>query len=314
MTLINRNVVRVSLLALIAASIASFALWADARAPRRPSAAVLERGRYLAEHVAACIDCHSGRDFGRYAGPVISGTEGMGGAPFGAELGLPGTFYARNITPAGIGRWTDHELRRAITAGVSRGGDPLFPIMPWPAFQSLCESDYQAIVAYIRTLRPIAHRVPAAEWKIPRPATGGVVAPRLAVKCPERSDTVAYGRYLVTLASCNDCHTPTERGAPVEARRLAGGVELPLPTGGVIRSANLTPDRETGIGNWSRDTFIAKFRTHTAESVPAVAPGELNTYMPWTVYAGMTDDDLGAIYDYLRTVPAVVNPMDRFTP
>src|SRR5262245_57466467 len=90
------------------------------------------RGEYLAVHVSACIDCHSTRDFTRFAAPVVPGTEGMGGFEFGANIDFPGSIYAKNITPAALGSWTDGEILRAITDGVSKDGSPLFPVMPYP--------------------------------------------------------------------------------------------------------------------------------------------------------------------------------------
>ena len=78
----------------------------------------LERGKYLANYVTNCIDCHSKRDFTKFSGPIVPGTEGMGGEVFdGPKADVPGVIYARNITPAGIGDWTDGELFRAITVG-----------------------------------------------------------------------------------------------------------------------------------------------------------------------------------------------------
>src|SRR5690242_2176395 len=67
----------------------------------------IERGKYQANHVTVCIDCHSARDWGKFSGPPIVGTFGQGGEKFDQNLGFPGSYYARNITPAGIGNWTD---------------------------------------------------------------------------------------------------------------------------------------------------------------------------------------------------------------
>jgi mono/diheme cytochrome c family protein len=86
----------------------------------------IARGEYLAKSVSQCVDCHAVRDFTKYAGPVVEGTLGRGGENFG----IPGTsvraLYSKNITPAGIGHWTDGELIRAITAGVNKDGRAAF--------------------------------------------------------------------------------------------------------------------------------------------------------------------------------------------
>lgn len=101
-------------------------------------------------------------------------------------------------------------------------------------------------------------------------------------------------------------------GKEIEGKHFSGGVELNLPWG-KIRTANITPDQETGIGSWDREQFIDRFKVYSLEgAIRDVAPGELNTLMPWSLYTGMTRQDLGAIYDYLRTVPAVRNHVERF--
>ncbi|MBL0274424.1 MAG: hypothetical protein IPQ06_15500 [Chitinophagaceae bacterium] len=89
----------------------------------------MERGEYLALHVAGCIDCHSKRDFAKFSGPVIPGTEGGGGLVFDQKFGLPGILYGKNITPdneTGIGTWTDEEILRAMTQGSAKMATPCF--------------------------------------------------------------------------------------------------------------------------------------------------------------------------------------------
>lgn len=271
------------------------------------------RGGYLAQHVTVCVDCHSNRDFSKYAGPLVDGTEGQGGFRFGPELGLPGVIYARNITPAAIGEWSDGELIRAITSGVRPNGETLFPLMPYKTFSQLCREDLESIVAYLRGLPAIENQVPERELEFPVNLlirTLPQVA-ELRASCPKPSDGVAYGQYLVNIAGCADCHTPSVKGEPVPGRSFAGGQAFDLPWG-QIRSANLTPD-ETGLGNWSREQFIDRFKVYElADAIREVPAGDFNTLMPWTFYSGMTREDLGAIYDYLRTVPAVHNPVDRW--
>ena len=119
---------------------------------------VIARGKYLALHVAACIHCHSHRDFTKYAGPVVAGTEGGGGQLFdSSELNvIPGKIYSANITPdsaTGIGSWTDAEILRAITQGINKNGDTLFPLMPYANFNRMAKSDLLSIFSSIRTLK-----------------------------------------------------------------------------------------------------------------------------------------------------------------
>ena len=131
---------------------------------------MVERGKYLAHHVTMCMDCHSQRDYNHFSGPVMAGTEGMGGEVFDEKMEIPGVVYARNITPDtvnGIGTWTDAEIERAITRGIRKNGDTLFPMMPFPHYNRLSKDDVNSIIAYIRTLKPNSNKVPERKLFIP---------------------------------------------------------------------------------------------------------------------------------------------------
>jgi mono/diheme cytochrome c family protein len=276
----------------------------------------VERGRYLAWHVNQCMDCHSERDFSLFSGPPRQGTEGAGGDVFDESIGLPGRFIARNITPFNLGNWTDGEIYRAITAGVKKNGEPIFPVMPWQNYGRMDDADVHAVIAYLRTLDPVENNHPESEANIPFNFILRTL-PRKGEpgKRPDPvSEPVAYGGYLLNAAACGDCHTKFE-GGEFTGPFLAGGREMEFPDGSVLRTPNLTP-HPTGLGNWDRETFIARFKAYADSSyVPhAVAPGEFQTIMPWMMYAGMTEEDLGAIYDYLRTVEPIENIVERFVP
>lgn len=281
-----------------------------------PTAERLAKGKYLFNSVFACVDCHSQRDPNKLSGPVIPGTEGMGGMKFGEEYGLPGNFYPRNITPAGVGDWTDGELLRAITEGVSKDGEPLFPLMPYLVYGKADKEDIYSIIAYMRTMTPIKNDVPKSEPNFPLNLLQRTMPAANDFKQkPNPMDKIAAGKYLVEAASCTDCHTQTVKGEPKPNMFLAGGSKFPLPGNLIVNSGNLTPDMETGLGKWTKEDFIKKFRTmnELVKLNKTVNPGEFNTYMPWSVYAGMTDEDLGNIYEYLRTIPAVKNHVDKLT-
>jgi mono/diheme cytochrome c family protein len=275
----------------------------------------LARGEYLSNHVTGCVVCHAERDMTKYGGPVKPGTWGAGGEFFGDEAdGF--AVYSKNITPAAIGHWTDGELIRAFTVGVNRDGEALFPIMPYPRYARLAREDVEAIVAYIRTLKPVQHTVPERRLPLPLPLIVRTMpTPATLRPMPSRTDRVAYGEYLTNAAVCGDCHTPTDdRGAPLPGRDYSGGTEFKLPNGAIVRPANITPDADSGIGTWTEQQFIDKFKAWESTEPRALSEAEQreNTIMPWLSYAGMTNEDLGAIYTYLRTLKPVVNRFKKF--
>ncbi|MBX0335223.1 c-type cytochrome [Pontibacter sp. HSC-14F20] len=282
---------------------------------------LIERGAYLANHVAVCIDCHSTRDFSRFSGPVVPGTEGKGGDVFDHSMGFPGVFYARNITSdteTGIGSWTDGEVYRAFTTGVSRNGDPLFPVMPYKSYASMTTNDAYAIISYIRSLNPIKYQVPESKPDFPMNLILRTIPSGKPNPTDEHTlqDELVRGKYLLTIAACAECHTPQDKGAPIEGKYLAGGFEFKFPNGAVLRSSNITPDKQTGIGNWTEEAFVQRFKNYEAPEATAakLAPDAFNTIMPWAMYAGMEEADLKAIYKYLMTVEGNANKVERFSP
>lgn len=279
----------------------------------------LERGRYLVVNVLQCIDCHSVRDWTRYGGPPLPPL-GAGrpcldrqtpsaGVNVGQEF-FPGVLCIRNITPdrdTGIGAWSDGEIIRAIREGIGRDGRGLFPIMPYFIYRDLADEDVEAVVAYLRTL-PAARSAQPPERVIefplnllvrlwPRPVAGPVLAP------DRRADPLAYGEYLGRIARCEFCHSPREPRSLelLPGRRYAGGMPFFLGHELVMYPMNLTP-HASGLGAWSREQFIARFRAH---AVPQVVEPARNTLMNWSAFAGMTDDDLGLLYDFFMTLPPV---------
>ncbi len=280
------------------------------------SSSQVEWGRYLFHNVAACSHCHSKRDWSKFGGPDTPGTIGQGGERFDDSYG---TVYSKNLTPYNLKDWTDGEIYRAITTGVDRDGNTLYPMMPYEAYAKMDPRDVKAIISYIRTLTPVANDPPARDLKlimnimlrtIPKNAT--------PMTRPSRSDTVAYGRYLVTIADCNGCHTQFDekKMAFKKDLYLAGGWKIQMPGGGVLGVANLTPDSATGLGYWSLEQFIARFKGFEAKykDIPAVGKFDFQTIMPVADFGGMTREDLTAIYAYLRTIKPVKNRVIKFIP
>jgi mono/diheme cytochrome c family protein len=249
----------------------------------------------------------------KFAGPIKAGTWGKGGEKFDVGAGV---YYAPNITPAAIGDWTDGELMRAITAGVSRDGRALFPVMPHPAYGQMDEEDIKSIIAYVRSFNPVENAVPRPVSHFPMNFIINTIPQKAAfTSMPSRENVLAYGKYLVNAASCGECHSPRDdKGNIVAGMDFAGGNPFPLPDGGLVRSANITPDRETGIGNWTREQFFARFRMYTDPATcPPVEKGNFNTIMPWSQYSGMTDEDLNAVYVYITSMKPVKNKVVSFT-
>ena len=278
----------------------------------------ISRGEYLANHVTVCIDCHSTRDWTKFSGPLISGTEGKGGFNFGPPEGMPGNIYAKNITPSGIGNWTDGELIRAVTQGITKDNQALFPVMPYYSYNNLTQEDIESIVCYIRSLNPIENNVPETELDFPV----NLIVKTLPLKTYtpakpiERIDSINYGKYLFTIAGCSGCHTPAnDKGELIPGMDLAGGRKFTTPWG-LVQSANITPDPETGIGKWTKDEFISRFKKYSTEEARniSVDPNSFNSVMPWTMYGGMKEEDLSDIYDYLKTVKPVKHLVVKYTP
>ena len=265
----------------------------------------MKRGEYLANNVMFCIHCHSQQNLDYFATPVIKGTEGMGGTEYVESVG---TIYASNITPAALGSWTDGELIRAIAEGVNKNGEPLFPIMPSQRYRNMDKEDLFAVVAYIKSLKPIKNSVPQKKLKFPfKHIERTFPQPYEPFQATDPADQVAHGRYLATIADCISCHTPmTKTGKPVPGMELAGGYEFPLHSGGTVRAVNITPDPATGIGDWDEDYFIERFKEYGNGEYIKV-DGKDNTVMPWISFAGMTEADLKAIYAFLQSVKPIVN-------
>ena len=277
----------------------------------------IARGKYLANHVTICIYCHSTRDWSRFSGPPMEGTLGKGGDVFDQKFGFPGVYYAKNITPAGISSYTDGELFRIITTGVNKKNKAIFPVMPYHYYGKMDEADIKSIIAYIRTLTPIENKVPESVSDFPMNFIINTIPVKSSLtKLPPKRDVVNYGGYLVNAAACMDCHTPFEKGKLLLEGAFGGGREFPFPDGSKVVSANITPDATTGIGTWTEAMFLNKFhsRSDSATLSRKLLPGEFNSIMPWTMYGNMEDEDLKAIYAYLRSLKPISNTVVKYTP
>ncbi len=282
-----------------------------------PTPERIARGRYLANHVSVCMDCHSKRDFSKFSGPPTEGTLGMGGDVFDQSVGMPGVFVAKNITPEGISRYSDGELFRVITTGVTKEGAPMFPLMPYTYYGRMDPDDIHSIIAYVRSITPIKNEVRPSAPDFPMNFILNTLPQKAnPQKKPDPTDMLAYGSYMTNAAGCRECHTQVDKGQIIESLAFSGGREFGFPDGSVVRSSNISPDVATGIGSWTEEMFVNRFQMYADSTyeLPSVAAGEFNTIMPWTMYAGMTREDLAAIFAYLKSQPAMQNQIVKYSP
>lgn len=286
----------------------------DIKVERTPQR--IENGRYLANHVTVCMDCHSKRDWALFAAPMVPTDIGGGGEVFNQQMGFPGSFYASNITPAALGSWTDGEIFHAVTTGVSKDGRALFPVMASHRFGKMDKEDIYDIIAYLRTLKAVDKDIPQSQADFPVNFLINTMPQKAVfVKKTKPADTVRYGAYLINAAGCVDCHSKTDKGSVIPGTEFGGGMAFKMPAG-IVSSPNITMDKATGIGSWTKEMFVNRFKTFVAPSYsPArISNTEMNTPMPWAMYGGMKDGDLEAIYAYLKQLEPIRNEVVLFTP
>jgi len=263
--------------------------------------ATVARGRYLANGPAHCVGCHTPE------GPLapLDPNEPppmIGGYAFGVP---GGTVRAPNLTPdpeTGIGERTDAELVQALRYGRRPDGSALLPFME---LQGLSDEDLVAVLSYLRSLPAVRSEVQVRDLNVFGSVLIGLF---VGAKGPShdpprrspRGPSIERGAYLVNdVASCAGCHTRRSRTGGYKGPRLSGGYRMAdeVDASQVLVTPNLTPDSMTGhIAQWTEDDFVARFRAGRR------LPG---SPMPWDSYALMREDDLRAIYRYLRSLAPV---------
>ena len=268
----------------------------------------LERGKYIAE-TAGCFGCHSPHDWKARGAPYLPGQDGSGEVmPFD---NLPGRIVAPNLTPdpeTGAGTWSDDQMARAVREGIGHDGRALFPIMPYQKYRKLSDEDLASIIVYLRSLPPVRNPLPPTAIIFPvKYLIRSVPEPLMApVPEPDHSDPVKWGQYLLTRTACDNCHTAQHEGEPVKGLEYGGGFPLSGPFGHVA-AANITPD-PSGIGYYDEALFIQVMRTGYVKARP------LNSIMPFGEFKNFTDEDLKAIFAYLRTLKPVKHRVDNSLP
>ncbi len=264
--------------------VAGLSLAASAETP-------VERGRYLVESIAGCGNCHSLQD----ANGPVPGRELAGGPPMKEPVF---EVYPSNITPdpeTGIGAWTDAEIVRAIREGVDREGRVMGPPMPFWLYRGIADDDVNAMVAYLRTVKPVKNKVPDSVYHMPLPPAWG--PPVSGVAAPPRSDKVAYGAYLAgPVGHCVECHTPMEKGQLVTERIGAGTREFNGPWGTSV-SRNITP---AALGDWTDAEIKRAVTAGVSRDGTRLLPP-----MGFGFYAKISPEDLDALVAWMRSLKPV---------
>jgi mono/diheme cytochrome c family protein len=265
--------------------------------------AVIARGRHLVFSSAHCADCHSkmNADSLLHLGLDVPLT---GGVLFDLPVGK---IYSKNITPdseTGIGKYSDKEIARALRFGVHPDGTVVYDFMP---FHNMADEDLTAVISYLRSQKPVRQEVPEHQLnvvgKIVKAFLIKPVGPSREVPSKMNADTSAiYGSYLANnIANCNGCHTRRSITGEYIGEPFAGGEPM-IEKGIKFLPPNLTPDSTGRIFSWSKETFLERFRSGKLI---------LQSPMPWNSFKRMTDDELKAIYSYLKTikpVKSIANP------
>lgn len=263
------------------------------------------------EGPAHCFGCHSEADVAHGTDQPIPGRKGAGrvvDADLAKAIGIqpPYRIVCPNITPdneTGAGDWPDEAFVRALRQGIGHDGRTLFRMMPYRNFTGLSDEDLASVITYIRSI-PAVHN-PLPKTSLPHELLATLTTlPAPGSVHPDLSSPEKRGEYLVRMGNCSACHTPVdEKMQPLPNMYLAGGRTFRTPWG-VISSANITPDA-SGISYYTKKKFIEVIRTNH------VGARKLNPLMPASYFRNMTDEDLGNIFAFLRSVPPVRHRVDN---
>lgn len=188
-------------------------------------------------------------------------------------------------------------IKRLLRTGVRPNGVAIAPIMPTGFYDIITDNDVNAIVAYLRTVKPVSNKVPDPIYRMPAPRQvfPGAENPFTPTML---DDKLKRGFYLATIAHCMECHTPMVKGHHDWTADLGrGGFQFPGPWG-VSVSRNITSNKTKGIGEWT-DAEIKRAITQGIDK----DGNKLKPPMGFAYYAHMTDADLDAVVAWLHTLP-----------
>lgn len=266
---------------------------------------MIVEGKRLATMV--CSKCHMAST-GRLEGHAM--------IDLPAQFGKAWTANITRDTKYGAGRYTDGELAYFLRTGIKRDGNYAPPWMP--KFPHLSDYDLHSVIAYLRSdapeLDPVAKAQPPCQPSflakfLSHVAFKPLPFPEKPVLAPPTTDKVAYGKYLCTAkVECFSCHSPSfETTNIMEPEKtpgyFSGGNAMPNLEGEIILTRNLTPDKETGLGNWTEEQFIKAVRFGQRDNKPALR-------YPMEPFPPLTDEEASAIWAYLQTIPPVSHDID----
>jgi mono/diheme cytochrome c family protein len=265
----------------------------------------IARGSYLVNTIMACGNCHTPRDAD---GKIIADKALSGGITFMTPAFVA---TAPNITPdieTGIGSWSDAEIKRALLEGLRPdhgrlAGVPLAAIMPANFYKALLAEDLDAVVVYLRSVKPVRNAAPDPVYKVPvrRDAFPDAEA---GFDKAGFADPVRRGAYLAAIGHCMECHSASARGVTDFKTGLGHGGRVFPPREGSAAgtpgstAANITSDPVAGIGAWTDPEIGRAITSGIARDGRALKPP-----MAYAYYAGLKQADLADIIAYLRTVP-----------
>lgn len=292
----------------VAAALVAGALCAQAvLAGERPGsgATPAQRGEYVFRLAGGC-GCHT--DY-KHKGALLAGGRAIK-TPFGVVFGT-------NLTPdreTGLGAWSEEDFVRAMTQGVRKDGEHLFPVFPYTSFTHMAAQDLKDLWAYLKTVPPVKQENRPPELLPPFGIRAGLglwkalnFTPGPFAPDPAASAAVNRGAYIVqALAHCAECHTPRNLTGALK-RDMAFAGSLDGPEGQL--APNLTPDEKTGTGSWS-----AKDLSYLLKTGATPDGDEVEGLMSEVVehgYSKTAEADLEAVAAYLKTLKPIVNKVEK---
>ena len=268
----------------------------------------LAQGQKLASML--CANCHLDQNTNKFTGRKMD------------EAPQFGTIYSKNITQHaefGIGKWSDGDLVYLLRTGLKPDGTYLPPYMA--KLVNISDEDLYSIIAFLRSdhqwVKPDNSRQPDTKPSFLTKFLCNIGAikpfpfPKKPIYAPDTTDVVKWGKYIATAQlECFSCHSKdfakNDYFTPENSKGFFGGGNTMIASDGKkITTRNITMDHETGIGNWTEEQFIKAVKYG---QLPDGQPALRNPMVP---FSNLTDNEVKAIFAYLKTVPPIKNKVDR---